>query len=165
VGSLPREYQVGVRVGEYYSGQDGPFAVGMVGPRGPFTVVVDEPLGTEFGTYIAMAGKSLDQNPTLVRSQRKRLEFGEETVLVQVRRTSVTVQVENQTVIQYDGDLDALAAPPEWTIPKYNGLLVGAHIASYRVSSWMMEPVAPAPRLGNKSEPPMVPGLPNFQSP
>jgi hypothetical protein len=165
VGNLPREYQVGVRVGEYYSGQDGPFAVGMVGPRGPFTVVVDEPLGTEFGTYIAMSGKSLDQNPTLVRSPRKRLEFGEETVLVQVRRTSVTVQVENQTVVQYDGDLDALASPPEWTIPKYNGLLVGANIASYRVSSWVMEPVAPAPRLGNRNEATTPPGLPNFPGP
>ncbi len=162
VGNLPREYQVGVRVGEYYSGQDGPFALGMVGPRGPFTVVIDEPLGTEFGTYITLAGKTRDQNPTLVRSARKRLEYGEEPVLVQVRRNSVTVQIDNQTVTQYDGDLDQLASPAEWLIPKYGGLLVGAHIASYRVTSWVLEPVAPAPRLGKTPEPPAIPGLPNF---
>ena len=121
-----------------------------------------EPLGTEFGTYITLAGKPRDQNPTLVRSSRKRLGFGEMAVLVQVRRNSVTVQIDSQTVTQFDGDLDQLAAPPDWLIPNYSGLLVGAHIASYRVTSWVLEPVAPAPRLGKTPEPPALPGLPSF---
>jgi hypothetical protein len=164
VPNIPREYQVGVRVSQYYS-STGPFIIGMVGPRGPFAVVVDMPISTEFCTFITLEGaKTPEQNPTLVRYARQHLMFGDAPVLVQLRRNSVTVQIKNQEVTKFDGDLDKLVSPPEWTIPKFNGLLLGAHQGSYRVSSWFLEPVAPAPRLTPTGGLPAVPNLPNFPS-
>jgi tetratricopeptide (TPR) repeat protein len=164
VPNIPREYQVGVRVSQYYSsGQAGPFVVGVAGPRSPFAVVIDMPIGTEFCTFITLAdAKTPEQNPTLVRYARQHLMFGDVPVLVQVRRGSVTVQIDNQPVTQYEGDLDKLVSPPDWTIPRFNGLLLGAHQGSYRVSSWFLEPVAPAPRTAKASAPPPVPGVPGF---
>ena len=77
VPNIPREYQVGVRVSQYYS-STGPFVIGMVGPRGPFAVVVDMPISTEFCTFITLEGvKTPEQNPTLVRYSRQHLMFGD----------------------------------------------------------------------------------------
>ncbi len=158
--NVPREYQVSVRVRNYYSGPDGPFVIGLVGPKGQFAVVLDMPIATEFGAYITLSdGKPLEQNPTLVRYARQHI-LGEETVLVQVRRNGVTVQIDNRVVTQFEGDLDKVASL-DWTIPKFNGLRLGAHQGSYLVSSWFLQPVARAPRLGKTPEPPAVPGLPN----
>ena len=89
--------------------------------------------------------------------------FGDVPVQVAVRRNSVTVWINNRVVSQYDGDLSKLALPREWTVSDPKALLVGAHQGSYRVSSWTVEAVAPAPRLSQPASVPPVPGLPEFE--
>jgi hypothetical protein len=167
VPNIPREYQLGVRVGQYYSsGQGGPMMIGLVGPKGQFAAVIDMPIGTEYCTFLTLAdAKTPEQNPTLARYTRQHLMFGDESVLVQVRRNRVTVQINNRVVSQYEGDLSKLTLPREWAIANPKSLMLGAHQGSYRVSSWILEPVAPAPRLSQSANPPAVPGLPGFPGP
>ena len=165
VPSLPREYQVGVRVHQYYSSdQKGPFVIGAIGPRGQFAAVIDLPLSTpEFCTFLTLAdAKTPEQNPTLQRYTRQHLNFSTDPVVVQVRRNSVAVLVDNRVVCEYSGDLGKLALPRDWAVTDTKALMLGAHQASYRVTSWMVEPVGPAPRSGLSAGPPNVPAIPGF---
>jgi hypothetical protein len=93
------------------------------------------------------------------------LRFSDEPVLVQVRRNSVAVQINNRVICQFDGDLSKLTLPREWAVNDGKALLMGAHQGSYRVSSWILEPVAPAPRLGQAASPSTVPGPPGIPGP
>jgi hypothetical protein len=163
VPNVPREYQVGVRVHQYYSSdQKGPFVIGVVGTKGQFAAVIDMPVSTtEYCTFLTLAdAKTPDQNPTLQRHARQHLNFSTDPVVVQVRRNSVTVLVDGREVCAYSGDLGKLALPREWAVADTKALLLGAHQASFRVTSWMVEPVAPAPRLAQPGRPPSFPGLP-----
>jgi hypothetical protein len=165
VPNLPREYQVGVRVHQYYSSdQKGPFVIGAIGPKGQFGAVIDLPISTtEFCTFLTLAdAKTPEQNPTLQRHTRQHLSFSTDPVVVQVRRNSVTVLVDSRVVCEYSGDLNKLTLPREWAVTDTKALFLGAHQASYRVTSWMVEPVGPAPRSGRSAGPPNVPALPGF---
>ncbi|MCI0361452.1 MAG: hypothetical protein L0211_23465 [Planctomycetaceae bacterium] len=168
VPNLPREYQVGVKAHHYYSSdQKGPFVIGMVGPKGQFAAVIDLPVSTtEYCTFLTLAdAKTPEQNPTITRHTRQHLSFSTDPVVVQVRRNSVTVLVDNRVVCEYSGDLGKLALPREWAVSDTKALILGAHQASYRVTSWMVEPVGPASRLSRPGEGPSVPNLPGFPSP
>ena len=153
----PREYQLTLRVrrGGAMARFDfprpeeraaGPFVVGLVGPKGPFLACFDLPAaGGEFATFISIADvQSPAENPTYRRLSFTQIPSGfgnDATIICQVRRKSVTIQMNGNEVCRYEGDLARLALPKEWSVGDPKVLFIGSHLCGYSVSGWSLEPL------------------------
>jgi tetratricopeptide (TPR) repeat protein len=147
--NAPREYQVAVKAHHYYSsqGKEGPLVIGLVGPKSQFAVMLDWPISsTEYASFVTTSeAKTLDQNPSLTRSPSKQLNFSDDPVICQVRRNGVTVRNRRGIICEYQGDMNKLMLPREWAVADNKAFFLGAHLSSYRVNSWVLEPLSAAP--------------------
>lgn len=151
----PREYQVTIHVVRNSQSDqpaevmnEGAFVAGLVGPKSQFIVAIDVPAGGEFASFISVAGGAGTQNPAATKAGPRQLPPNRSSVIVcEVRRRSVTVRVNDAEVCRYEGDMSNLALPKEWSVSDPRAPFIGSQNCRYLVSSWVIRPLPPEPRL------------------
>ncbi|MDX1945629.1 MAG: hypothetical protein SFU86_09475 [Pirellulaceae bacterium] len=170
---LPREYQVRLDVHRPSSDLPaseaitGPLVIGLVGPKGPFLVVLDAPSGGSFASFLNLAdARTIDDNKTarklaspLILVPMRQGGFGggpsrSATILCQVRRRSVVVSVDGIEACRLEGDLSPLTMPKEWGGADGKSLMVGSSLCRIHLERWTVESLvgeaaaAPSPLPG-----------------
>jgi hypothetical protein len=123
----PAEYDLVVEAQRLQGG--GPLLIGLVGGR-QFGVILDF---AKVSGLERVDGKSFLQNSTLRRGPIF-ADGKATTVTCKVRRGSVQVQCDDQTVIYWDGGFDRLSLPPTWRVPKEDCLILGSLGASFWIT-------------------------------
>ena len=127
------EYQMALRLRRTSSStsQPGMFVVGLPHARSQFLLVLDQPLpGQGFASYLTLSNvKRPEDNPTfqLQAGLTQRLTTGREWSLTcSVAPNQIRVLLDGQPLIDYQGDMNRLTMPKEWSVPDGRSLFLGA---------------------------------------
>jgi hypothetical protein len=143
------EYQTALRITRSRTLNDstfGPFVIGLPSLRSSLLVVIDYPIaGSSYASFLALSGyKRLEENPTfrLTGDPAPRLKSDRTQLLVcSVKANEILVQLDNDTLIEYRGDMMRLAMPSEWAFGNSRTMFIGSHQGGFYVNGWNMAPL------------------------
>jgi len=137
----PEEYDVRL-IAERTEGSNS-IVLGLVGAGRPFMVAIDARFGTDevpkSGVEL-IDGKSFPENETLVEG-RQLINGRRSTIVVSVRRASVSVVVEGRKIIDWKSNDGRLGLHVKWKMPRRDALWLGAFACVYRVYEFTLIPV------------------------
>ncbi|HZN34853.1 MAG TPA: hypothetical protein VFB80_13585, partial [Pirellulaceae bacterium] len=145
------EYQVGLRLRRTSSSssQNGMFVIGLPHARSQFLLVLDFPIpGQGYASFLTLSNaKRPEDNPTfqLQAGQTHRLTTSREYfVACTVAPNQIQVLLDGESLINYQGDMNRLTMPREWSVPDARSLFLGSHQGSFSIYSWVMAPLRDA---------------------
>jgi hypothetical protein len=123
------------------------FNVGLVAGGRQVLALLDGWVNADLSGLDIVQDKPFYENVTTSRGRRLPKDR-KVNLLCLVRRGSISVQVDGQTVIDWKGDTAALSLLKQWEVPKKEHLFLGSYASSFSIEEAVLLP-AVAPDSGN----------------
>ncbi|MCR9199534.1 MAG: hypothetical protein NXI04_12880 [Planctomycetaceae bacterium] len=116
--------------------------IGLCHPQSQFTAILNAPEGGRFVSGPSLLdGRGLKGNP--LTSQHAALFPIDEPVRIscRVRQQSLTVEVGQQTVIAFRGDMSRLTIGPFWRIRNVSTMFLRSEFSEFEIESLLLNPI------------------------